>query len=111
MAMAKKRSRLSEQIRQALNDCGLTRYRIWKETGISQVTLSRFVNGERGLPMKTLDRLADFLDLNISIGPGYPGTATRTTHSSASRRKSTSPGSVKRRARQTASRGRQKKGK
>ena len=41
---------------------------ISKETGIAESTLSRFMSGERGLPTKTLDRLADFLDLNILTG-------------------------------------------
>ena len=66
--MAKRRIKLSEQVRRAVADCGLTQYRIWKETGIDQATLSRFVSGERGLPMKTLDTLADFLELNITAG-------------------------------------------
>ena len=64
--MAKKRLKLSEQIRHAVETCGQTRYRIAKETGIDAATLSRFVNGERGLPMKTLDVLADYLVLNIT---------------------------------------------
>ena len=63
--MAKPRMKLSEQIRQAVLTCGQTRYAIAKATGISQATLSRFVNGERGLPMATLDTLADYLDLRI----------------------------------------------
>jgi transcriptional regulator with XRE-family HTH domain len=66
--MRQKRFPLSEQIRQAVRDCGLTRYAISKATGIAESTLSRFVAGERGLPLKTLDRLADFLDLNITTG-------------------------------------------
>ena len=62
------RVRLSDQIRQAIEDCGQTRYRISKRTGISQATLSRFMSGGRGLPMKTLDTLADYLNLNITTG-------------------------------------------
>ena len=60
-----KRTRFSDQIRQAIENCGKTRYRISKEIGISQPTLSRFMSGERGLTMKALDTLADYLDLNI----------------------------------------------
>jgi len=63
--MAKKRIKLSDQIRQAVDHCGQTRYRIAQETGISEPTLSRFMSGERGLPMATLDRLADHLSLDI----------------------------------------------
>lgn len=66
--MGKKRVKLSEQIRRAVDGCGMTRYAISKETGIDQATLCRFMSGERGLPMKTLDKLADFLDLNITAG-------------------------------------------
>lgn len=67
------RVKLSDQIREAIENCGQTRYAISKATGISQATFSRFMSGERGLPMKTLDRLADYLDLNLA-----PATARRT---------------------------------
>ena len=66
--MAKRRVMLSDQVRQAVDDCGMTRYAIWKATGIDQATLSRFVTGERRLSMDSLDRLADLLDLNITTG-------------------------------------------
>jgi transcriptional regulator with XRE-family HTH domain len=59
--------KLSDQIRQAVEQCGETRYAIAKATGIDQSTLSRFVSGERGLPMNTLDRLADYLGLTITM--------------------------------------------
>jgi transcriptional regulator with XRE-family HTH domain len=66
--MVKGRMKLSDQIRQAIENCGETRYAIWKATGISQETLSRFMSGERGLPTKTLDKVAEYLDLNITTG-------------------------------------------
>lgn len=66
--MGKRRVKLSEQIRRAIDGCGMTRYAISKQTGIDQATLSRFMSGERGLPTPTLDTLADFLDLNITVG-------------------------------------------
>lgn len=62
-----KRMKLSDQIRRAVDECGMTRYAIAKETGISNATLSRFMSGERGLPMKTLDVLAELLNLNITV--------------------------------------------
>ncbi|MHC4610053.1 MAG: helix-turn-helix domain-containing protein [Planctomycetota bacterium] len=64
--MGKKRVKMSDQIRRAVDGCGMTRYAISKATGIDQATLSRFMSGERGLPMRTLDVLADFLDLSIT---------------------------------------------
>jgi len=62
-----KRGKLSEQIRYAVEHCGQTRYAIAKATGIDQATLSRFVSGERGLPMKTLDRLGEHLGLYVMM--------------------------------------------
>lgn len=64
--MGKKRpTDLSEQLRSALEDCGLSRYEVARQTGISESTLSRFANGERGLPLKTVDLLARFLELEL----------------------------------------------
>jgi hypothetical protein len=63
--MGKRRIKLSDQIRDAVASCGQTRYAVSKATGISQATLSRFMAGERGLPMKTQDVLADYLGLDI----------------------------------------------
>jgi hypothetical protein len=64
--MVRTSTKLSDEIRQAVETCGQTRYAISKATGIDQATLSRFVLGQRGLPMKTLDQLADYLDLHIT---------------------------------------------
>ena len=59
--------RLSDQVRSAITTCGLTRYRIAQETGISEATLCRFMSGERGLTMTALDTLAEFLDLRLTM--------------------------------------------
>ena len=67
--MVKKRKQtklLSDQIRQAIDDCGLSRYRIAQETGISQAALSLFYNGHRGLSMNALNTLGQFLELKIT---------------------------------------------
>ncbi|MHB8969722.1 MAG: helix-turn-helix domain-containing protein [Pirellulaceae bacterium] len=66
--MAKKPRLISDQLRQAIDESGLTRYRISKETGISQVTLSRFYHGERGLTLKALDKLGACLQLTVHLG-------------------------------------------
>jgi len=58
--------KLTEQVRQAVRDCGLSRYAIWQLTGVDQATLSRFVNGERGLSMEALDALGDALGIQIT---------------------------------------------
>jgi hypothetical protein len=64
--MAKKRpEKLTDQLRKAIDDCGLTRYRISKETGISESTLSKFSLRQRGLSMEALDALGECLQLTI----------------------------------------------
>ena len=59
---------LTDQLRQAIDDSGLTRYRIAKETGISESALAQFYNGHRGLSMEALNALGEFLQLTIHLG-------------------------------------------
>jgi predicted transcriptional regulator len=66
--MTRKRVRFSDELRQAVEACGMTRYRIAKLLAISEATLSRFMSGERGLTMKCLDQLAALLDLHVAAG-------------------------------------------
>jgi transcriptional regulator with XRE-family HTH domain len=67
--MAKKRTKLlTDQLRQAIDDSGLTRYRIAKKTGISESALAQFYNGHRGLSMESLNALGEFLQLKITLG-------------------------------------------
>lgn len=64
--MATKRtSNLTDQIRQAIDDSGQTRYRIAQETGIDESTLAKFYNGTRGLSLNNLDLLAGYLGLRV----------------------------------------------
>ena len=72
--MPKKRAKLlTDQLRQAIDDSGLTRYRIAKETGISESALAQFYNGHRGLSMQALNALGELLQLRITLG-SKPGT-------------------------------------
>ena len=64
----KRTSLLTDQLRQAIDDSGLTRYRIAKETGISESALAQFYNGHRGLSMEALNALGEFLQLKITLG-------------------------------------------
>lgn len=65
--MAKKAThpRASDQLRDIIRDCELSRYEISKRTGIDQSALTRFMSGERGLSMEALDTLAEYLELDI----------------------------------------------
>ena len=66
---------MTEQLRQAIDDSGLTRYQIAKETGIDESALAKFYTGRRGLSMEALDALGEFLQLKITLGrkPGKKG--------------------------------------
>jgi len=67
--MARKRpGKVTDQLRKAIDDSGLTRYRISKETGISEATLSKFYLGQRGLSMEALDAIGECLQLTIRLG-------------------------------------------
>ena len=66
--MAKRRSKkMTDQIRQAIDDSGLTRYRIAQDTGIDESTLAKFYHGTRGLSLDNLDRLCEYLGLRIMM--------------------------------------------
>ena len=56
---------ISEQLREAIQASGYSRYRLWQETGISQATLSRFMARKFDLSMASIDRLAAFLGLRL----------------------------------------------
>ena len=65
--MAKRKTKLtmSGSIRQVLVDSEYSLNAIAGETGVSQPQLSRFVNGDRGLSVGSLDILCDFLGLEL----------------------------------------------
>jgi transcriptional regulator with XRE-family HTH domain len=66
MKSRKRYSPLSQQIRDAIESCGKTRYQIAKDTGIDQATLSRFMSGNGGLSIPVLDKLGAYLNLRIT---------------------------------------------
>ena len=55
----------SDDLRQAVRDSELTRYAISVRTGIDQGTLCRFIRGERGMSLDSVDRLMDCLGLEM----------------------------------------------
>ena len=56
---------VSEQIKRAILDADVTRYRIAHDTGVDEATLSRFMSGERGLSMIAIDRLAEYFGYKL----------------------------------------------
>jgi hypothetical protein len=65
-AMPRKNASFADQLRREIENCGRTRYRISKETGISQEMLCRFCNGTRGVSVESIDILFQNLGLKIS---------------------------------------------
>ena len=61
--------RLLDEIRDAIEASGKTRYRIAQESGIAESVLSRLMSGERGLSIDALETLADYLGLEIVMRP------------------------------------------
>jgi plasmid maintenance system antidote protein VapI len=57
--------KVSEQLKEAILNCGETRYRIAQETGITEATLSKYIHGHHGLSQETVDILAEYLGLRL----------------------------------------------
>jgi plasmid maintenance system antidote protein VapI len=58
--------RFSDQIRDAVDSSGMSRYAICKAIGRPESSMSRFMAGKGGLSMDTLDRLAELLGLSLA---------------------------------------------
>lgn len=56
---------LSQQLREAIDASGMSRYRICKEIGLPEGTMSHFMAGHCGLALTTVDRLGKLLGLRI----------------------------------------------
>ena len=64
------REKLSDQLRQAIEESTMSRYEICKRVGMDQGGMSHFMAGKCGLSMETFDQLAEFLDLQITAAKG-----------------------------------------
>jgi transcriptional regulator with XRE-family HTH domain len=64
----KKAIPFSDEIRAAITHSGLTRYRICKQVGMQESSMTRFLRGRGGLSLETIDRIAALLDLHVSAG-------------------------------------------
>jgi len=57
---------LQDQLRQAIQDSGLSLYRIAKGSGIAYQVLHRFASGERDLTLETATKLADYFGMKLT---------------------------------------------
>ncbi len=60
-----------------MNASDQTPYAIAKGAGVARSQLSRLMSGERGLNTDTIERLADYLGLQITIEPKSKTTKGR----------------------------------
>jgi len=60
------RRTLTDEIRAAIDASGSSRYAICRKIDLDPAVMSRFMSGQRGLSLDTLDKLARLLDLHIA---------------------------------------------
>ncbi len=67
MSKSKSKTRLTmtEVLKAAIKQSGVSRYRIAQDTGVLETSLSRFVRGETSLRLDKADVLADYLGLEL----------------------------------------------
>ncbi len=67
MATKRNKPSVADQIREAIEASGLSRYEIWQKSGVDQAALHRFmVKGVR-LRIESLEAVADVLGLEIVV--------------------------------------------
>jgi transcriptional regulator with XRE-family HTH domain len=67
MADGNSHAALTAALKSAIAHSGLTRYRIAKDTGILETSLSRFMRGETSLRLDKADVLAEYLGLELVV--------------------------------------------
>jgi transcriptional regulator with XRE-family HTH domain len=67
--MVKSKPTISDVLRDAIEQSGLTRYRIAKDSGIPESNLRRFIRGEMSIRLDKADRLAAYLGLRLVPDP------------------------------------------
>ncbi|WP_437202241.1 helix-turn-helix domain-containing protein [Planctomicrobium sp. SH664] len=76
LGMSMQTKLISEALRDAIKNCGDSRYRLAQETGIAESNLSRFMNGQSQLSMKAVDRLCRYLSLELTVFRKNPESST-----------------------------------
>jgi predicted XRE-type DNA-binding protein len=65
--MTSKPKKLSDQLRRAIEQSNVTRYRMSQDLHITEGQLSRFVNGKCGLSIASIDAISEYLRLEITM--------------------------------------------
>ena len=59
---------IADTLKHAISASDRSVYQIAKESGISQIVITRFLSGERDIRMATADKLARVLSLQLTVG-------------------------------------------
>ncbi len=65
-------SKLSDQLRAAIDASGMSRYAVCKAVKLDQGLMSRFMAGKAWLGVETVDRLGEFLGLKLMAAKKPP---------------------------------------
>lgn len=65
MTVRKLKMTLTDTLKTAIDQCGVSQYRIAQDTGILETSLSRFMRGETSLRLDKADVLAAYLGLRL----------------------------------------------
>ena len=65
MSKTKPKLLFSDQLKLAIDNCGMSRYELCKQSGTDNATLSRFMSGRHMLSMATVDSLVACLDVEL----------------------------------------------
>jgi transcriptional regulator with XRE-family HTH domain len=66
MGKSRRKPTMTDVLKAAIAESGLTRYRIAKDTGIDEAALMRFMRGETSLRLDRADVLAEYLGLELT---------------------------------------------
>ena len=66
--MARRSKTLVDQIRRAVDDCGMSRYALGQIIGMDKGQMSRFMAGKGFLSEASMNRLAEALNLSVVSG-------------------------------------------
>ena len=62
-------ARIHDELCDAIEASGLTHYKIAKGSGVAQSQLSRLVHGQANMSADNIERVAEFLGLEITLRP------------------------------------------
>ena len=91
--MRTKQVKVSDQLRAAIDAAPISRYRLAKLTGLDQALLSRFLYGQCGLSLESVDLLCEALGLELKAkgvkhGDGLQADGKKTSSRGRNHRRS-----------------------